>query len=243
MILPRELQLLKDHELDYEPSQATQQQLSGKTVVAIIAPTAVGKSTIIERVVERGAGEFSESHSVVTRERRSTDPKKYLTKNEGYTTARVTELIHEHKLTHYTIHPSGNIYASLPESFSTTYSLLPCVPQILSAVHRAGFKSMHSIYIVCSVKQWSAQLTHRHDDTHYEARLHEAITSLTWAIDHSEECLFVENVHDNLNVTADTIIAIAKGDTASTNKDHGISLAKAMRTFAIAELDNLLSSS
>jgi hypothetical protein len=236
MSLPPIIQALKDSEQTYEPSSITRQALSHKVLTTLIAPTAVGKSTLIKRVIELGGDDFSESYSVVTRARRPTDPTHYKTRDEGYTIERVTDMINAHELTHYTIFPSGQIYGSLPESFSTQYSLLPCVPTILNVVRRAGFLAVHPIYIVTSAHDWAERLPERRGDTSYKARLEEAVESLTWSISHTDELVFVENASGKLDEAANTILQITMGQGSPPDIDHGLSLAYDMLAYAKQEL-------
>jgi hypothetical protein len=238
MSLTPDLKILKDQELDYVPSSETKELLAQKTVIAFVAPTAVGKSTIIQRVVERGGSDFSESYSVVTRPRRADDPAGYKTQTEGYTIEKVTQMIHDNQMTHYVIN-SDNIYGSLPSSFPAQYNLLPCVPHILGMVSRAGFKAVHILYIVCSVQQWSQQLTERQNLPTYGARLHEAVQSLEWALDHRDTVSFVTNKARELDQTADIVIDLIEGETPGLNTDMGVSLAQAMLEFARDELHRL----
>jgi len=236
------LQTLKASELDYTPSEITRQKVSGKILTTLIAPTAVGKSTLINRVIELAGPDFSESYSVVTRPRRPTDPAMYKTSDEGYTIERVGRMIEAQELTHYTVHPSGQIYGSLPDSFPARYNLLPCVPSILNVVQRVGFFAVYPIYIVTSVHDWAERLPERRADPSYRARLSEAIESLTWAIAHSDELLFVENISGQLDNAATIIKEVTRGRTITIDTAvHGTTLAKAMLAYAKQELATTVS--
>lgn len=235
MTLSPELELLRNQESDYEDSSETKQRVAHKTLVALIAATAVGKSTIIQRVVEQGGPDYSEAYSVVTRQRRQDDPAQYKTGSEGYTIERVVELIKQRAVTNYSIHPSSNIYASIPESFPAQYNLLPLMPTSLPMMRRAGFGAVHAVYIVTSVEEWAARLVDRQSDPSYHSRMDEAITSLNWAIAHADELSFIENHDNQLDQTASQLITLMQGETMENNQVDGLRLAHDMLQFAQSE--------
>lgn len=229
---------LKAQEQDYEASAATKEKLSDKVLVALVAPTAVGKSTLINRALAQAGDGFSEAYSVTTRARRTSDPAGYKTADEGYDIEKVTQMINARELTHYFVHPSGQIYGSLPESFPAAFNFLPCVPTILPVVKRAGFSTVHTAYLVASVSDWAARLPARRSDPSYVPRLHEAIESLTWALAHSHELTFVENATGKIDQAAQSLIDISRGRPIDISKEKGAALAQAMLVFITQELSH-----
>ncbi|MDB5177767.1 MAG: hypothetical protein JWO61_150 [Candidatus Saccharibacteria bacterium] len=237
MTLSAKLQDLQAQEHSYEASDVTKAKLSGKVVAALIAPTAVGKSTLAKRILELGGSDFSESYSVVTRPRRVDDPKEYKTRDEGYDIDRVLEMIQARELTHYVVHPSGTLYASSPDSFPAHYNILPLLPSILPEVQRAGFANVYPVYIVVSSQQWIERLAERRSDPSYKARLEEAIESLEWALEHADELVFVENAANQLDETARTIIEVTRGHRDLPDTERGVALVRDMLAFAQTELE------
>src|SRR5664279_401301 len=175
MALSPELELLRTQEPNYEASDATKQLVGEKALLALVAPTAVGKSTLIHRGVELGGPDYSEAYSVVTRPRRSDDPAQYKTGSEGYDIEYVTDLIKQGAVINYSIHPSGNIYATIPDGFPAKYNLLPLLPTSLPMMQKAGFGALHAVYIVTSVNEWSVRLKDRRGDPSYRSRIDEAV--------------------------------------------------------------------
>ena len=233
MALSPILQQLKDNEASYIPSDEVKQILSNKVLIALIGPTGVGKSHIINEItaskVHQDGGRFSMAHTCTTRERRDNDPPHYQTLNEGFTIPYAVELISKRAMANYAIHPSGNIYGTLPESYPTKYNLLPLLPDGLPAAYNIGFGTVHPVYLVASIAAYSEQLKEREGDPAFSARISEGISSLEWALQHAEEVSFIENIHGNPSATADAIVAlIDRPAQHKDEKEHGIALAQTM---------------
>lgn len=223
-MLTPELQQLKAQEPYYEPSAKVRKQMGAKTLIALIGPTAVGKSTIVHHTLELGGADFSEAYSAVTRPRRSDDPAEYRTGSEGFTIDKAIELIREGGVTNYSVHPSGNIYASTPESFPARYNLLPLLPGSLPAMKKAGFAAVHAVYIVTHAKAWATQLAMRRDDPSFQARLEEADKSLSWAVEHANELTFIENTSGEPRQAAAQILELTHKPIRMRHKQQGIEL-------------------
>lgn len=228
MSLLPELERLKNEEVSYEPSDEARRQLGEKTLIALIGPTAVGKSTVAEEVILRGGENFSFAYSSVTRRRRADDPAGYQTADEGFTLERAVQLINERAVTNYTVHPSGNIYATLPENFPASYNLLPFLPSSLASIRKAGFKAIHAMYIVTSAEAFSNQLASRVSDPSFAARIKEGKDSLKWGLAHKDELSFVSNIHGQPNAAAARILSILETPQPQAEKNRGITLAKEM---------------
>lgn len=228
MILSPDLERLQKLERSYEPSDEVKQKNSEKTLITLIGPTAVGKSTLAEEIIRLGGSAFSEVYSSLTRARRSDDPPQYTTADEGFTIERAKELIRTQAVTNYSVHPSGNIYATVPENFPAPYNLLPLLPGSLAAMKRAGFKSVHAIYLVTATEAFKKQLSTRATDPSFSARLNEGRQSLAWALEHADELLFVENIHGQPHIAAARILSLLEERQPAEEKERGITLARAM---------------
>ncbi len=229
------LELLRSRETSYEPSPEVKRQMGEKTLIALIGPTAVGKSTVANEVIRLGGDDFSMAYSSVTRRRRPDDPADYQTADEGFTLERASQLINERSVTNYTVHPSGNIYATLPENFPAPYNLLPFLPSSLAAMRKAGFKAIHTTYIVTSTEAFSSQLANRANDPSFIARIKEGRESLEWGLAHTDELSFIENVHGNPSIAATRILSLLESPQPQREKDRGIALTREM----LGHLNNL----
>lgn len=231
MTLTPELEKLRREEALYEPSADVKQRMAEKSLVALIGPSAVGKSTVACEVIHQGGDAFSEAYSSVTRPRRADDPAGYQTADEGFTIQRALELIRQREVTNYAIHPSGNIYATLPENFPATYNLLPLLPGSFAAMQKAGLKAVHAVYIVTSVQALERQLADREGDPSFGARLHEGIRSLEWGLANKNQLSFIENIHGQPSVAAARIMALLSEEQPTEEKEQGVELAEVMLEF------------
>lgn len=228
MSLTPELAQLKDGESSYEPSPVVRQQIGEKSLIALIGPSAVGKSTIAREIIRLGGSDFSEAYSSVTRPRRADDPEGYQTADEGFTIERATQLIKDKVVTNYSVHPSGAIYATLPENFPAAYNLLPLLPSSLSAMKKAGFRAVHAIYVTASIEALEAQLADRADDPSFTVRLDEGVASLKWGIAHKDDLSFVENIHGEPYAAATRIMSILSRSQDPAEKEYGLTQAHVM---------------
>ncbi len=133
-----------------------------KRVIALLGPSAVGKSTIIRECLERAKDHditsIDEVGTSTTRPRRSSDPDNYHT---DIPHEEMIEMIEQGKLINWSSHPSGHIYGTLPRDFTSKYNLMACLPDSVPMLKRAGFAVIHSAYIVTTAERWEDQLETR----------------------------------------------------------------------------------
>lgn len=236
MLLSLELERLKAEENSYQPSDAVKQRMADKSLIALIGPSAVGKSTIAKEIIRLGGSEFSEVLSAMTRRRRSDDPAGYQTADEGFTIERALELIHARAVTNYAIHPSGNIYATLPESFPSRYNILPLLPGSVETMRKAGFEAVHMLYIVTTIEALESQLAGRVNDPSFAARVSEGCDSLRWGLEHSDEVSFIQNIYGQPEAAAQQALRTVKEPQAMAEKEKGKEMAEAMREYLMGAL-------
>ncbi len=234
MSLSPELQTLRDKQPFYEGNDEVKKTLSTKVLSLLIAPTAVGKSTIVKEVLGQQTT-WSEVGSFTTRPRRPNDPDNYRTGSEGITTASMIEQINNGELVNYSIHPAGYIYGTPPESFPSGYNLLPVLPDSVPVLQRAGFKRVETSYIVTEVEAWKIRLGDRISDPSISARMEEAVVSLRYGLDNADDLNFIENAGgpEGLQIAVQNIIDITLGKHEATlDKNRLVELTKDMLTFA-----------
>ena len=214
--------------------------IKNKVLTTLIAPTAAGKSTIISEVLRLCAQQglnSAEVGSLTTRPRRpASDPKNYRTANEGITQDWMVDAIEANSLINWSVSPTGDIYGTDPQSYPAEYNFLPLLPDSLPMLSRAGFRAVHTVYITVPVAQWAHQLKQRSGDPTFTNRIQEAISSLTFAKQHSSSLIFVHNQAlpgdaPQPTAAAQRIIDVALGHTvpADPGAKHHID---AMLTYA-----------
>lgn len=180
-VLQERLSRLDEQRDEYHYSGS--QNLYEKTLARLVAPTAVGKSTIINRVLgiakEEGidAGEVG---TITTRSRRPNDPPNYQTAEDGITHEMMIERIENKELVSWSLFKTGHIYATDYDSYPARYNFLPCLPDSLSMQDKAGFGAVRTFYVVTSVEAWYEQLQERIGPG-FGDRLEEAMSSLEFS--------------------------------------------------------------
>ena len=216
----------------YKPSDATKELIADKTLIALLGATAVGKTSIIEKIIERGGPDYYAVGSHTTRHRRPEDSRDCRTADEGFTHDEAQRLINEGLSIVHGTHPtSGDMYVATAEHLST-YNIMPVLPSGLNDLKNVGFKAVYPLYIVTSNKAYQKQLASRTDldEETLIKRLKEGQQSLSWALDNAEDLVFFENIDGNPEQTADAIIANFDKKQSQDARIKGEALAFRMRS-------------
>lgn len=251
MTLSSDLQTELDFLLKKRGTYAyTGEGIEQKTLVGLIAPTAVGKSTVIKEILrlcdERdiAAGEVG---SITTRSRREdgSDPDNYRTANEGVTHEKLISDIKEGGLVNWSFFATGDLYATDVHSYPATYNFLPLQPDSLEMLERAGFKKVVAIYLTAPVDEWAERLVERRQDPKFSGRIAEAQSSLAFAKTHTDMLHVIRNQSAQVNgevrptEAAERILEIALGHTAPPNTPEALSDLDEMLTYAQKTGDEL----
>lgn len=199
MTFPADLQPILDKLLVERDEYAyTGNEIAGKTLICLIAPSAVGKSTVISEILRQCADQgldAAEVASITTRNRRpdGSDPINYRTATEGVTHRDLIEKIERYELINWSLSPTGDLYATDVASYPATYNFLPLQPDSLEMLERAGFESVIAIYLTAPPEEWKVRLADRRDDPKFRGRIIEAINSLEFAKAHINRLTIVNN--------------------------------------------------
>ena len=211
--------------------------LENKVLVALIGPTATGKSTLIDEILSQCTTygiDAGETGTITTRERREgSDPANYVTASEGVTHTSMIDLIERGQLTNWSLFPTGHVYGGTIDSLPATYNFSPLIPDSLPMLQRAGFRAIYALYITVDPHQWSRQMAARQDDPKQLARINEAVTSLTYANEHFDELQVISNPEGQLTRTAEYIIDIITDKKQHSNTSDQQSRIDAMLSYAL----------
>ncbi|MDQ5982166.1 MAG: hypothetical protein QG549_163 [Patescibacteria group bacterium] len=155
--------------------------LNRKNLTVLIAATAVGKSTMTQRILELAKEQgidAGEAGTETTRPHRLDDGPTYRTEVPH---EEMIERIKNRDYPNWSIHPSGHIYATTPESLTAEHNFLPCLPQGYPMLKRAGFAALNAFYIVTPAVEWDKQIENRKGLKDFPGRLDEAKSSLEFA--------------------------------------------------------------
>lgn len=206
-----------------------QQSIRDKKVIAILGPSAVGKSTLIHHAIDlaREQGmDAAEAGTSATRAAREDDPPNYHT---GIPVEDMIAMIEQGKLVNWSIFTTGQIYATLPQDFPAEYNFMACLPDSLPMLRRAGFAAVHAFYIVTDIESWEEQLkprrfmsngkTYRQD---FGRRMDEALLSLQFGRNKREVTRIIsEPGYNNLTKTAELMLKASQKE-AGNYSDLGL---------------------
>lgn len=210
-----------------------------KRVIALLGPSAVGKSRLIRACLDRafdwGIHSVAEAGTSTTRPGRpGGDPENYHT---DIPMEEMIELIEQGKLVNWSPNKTGHIYGTLPEDFPAEYNFMACLPDSVPMLRRAGFAAVHAIYIVTAADAWEEQLASRlytpetidlpesQRRYHPEAagRIEEAIQSLEYGkTEHGIIRISNTPGEEHLTTTADAILEVSR--EASTYSPNNVAM-------------------
>ena len=190
-------------------------RLHNKTLVMIVGPTAIGKSTIMKEVV-RIDSNFSYARTFTTRERRPGEMSSY----RHISDAQARQIRDSGQAFTFLEHPTtGLIYGTDCESFSNRYTLLDTLSYSVEQYRALPFMRTVTISITASPEDWRSWLLERFPEpsTERDKRLLEAKQSIEWSLSQTSDHHWVVNHEGSLPAIAKQIIAIAKGDEKTTD--------------------------
>lgn len=187
--------------------------LATKALVMLVAPSAMGKSTIMNEVV-RLDSRFARVRSFTTRLPRANDEPGqyiYLTKDK-----LVKERSHGVVVSETTFPTTGQTYGTLCTSYSGDFCLLDTLANSVDEYRSLPFQATKTISLTAEPEQWREWFVDRFPDSgSYDAvkRLEEARLSIEWSLADPETTWLVNG--DSPAVVADRLVHLALGDIPS----------------------------
>lgn len=180
--------------------------LADKTLVMVVGPSSVGKSTLMNEVV-RLDPTFGRVKSFTTRPPRTNDEAGqyfYLTPDElNERSDVITDVVYP---------TTGFHYGTIPESYASSYNLLDTLAHSIKDYRALPFARTVTISLTTEPEAWSAWLKQRFptggDDM--QKRLQEAIQSISWSLSQTHDHHWLVNRPDELAATAQYLIGLAK---------------------------------
>ncbi|HET8671434.1 MAG TPA: hypothetical protein VFM05_12645 [Candidatus Saccharimonadales bacterium] len=200
---------------NYQPNQTVLANLPEVTLLIVVGPTAVGKTTLVNTAVARCPA----LHPVLTTTSR---PARAGEENDIDFHFRSREEIEARKArgeyVQVAVHPSGEYYATAPEDYSVQGVAIMAVMADAMPVFKAlPFKNIRTIFVLpASWEQWQQQLKdHQFTPEQREKRLAEARRSLRYAID-TPDLAFV--INDDIIQSSLEFTQIALGAAPAANE-------------------------
>lgn len=155
-------------------------EVSDKTLVATIGPTASGQSTLTDEVI-RQAPEFTPVGTRTTRPGRPTDPYTFKTADQGVTHESMNNDIINRRLVNYSVFDTGHVYGTAPEDIGR-FAIGPILSDSVDNLMTAGFKDFYPIFTVVRGARYQQRLEQeRLQFPDIRHRLVEAMGSLAFA--------------------------------------------------------------
>lgn len=186
--------------------------LSDKTLVMLIAPSAMGKSTIVREVLARDA-RFGRVRSFTTRPPRADDESEqffYFSDTELEQKRTAGELV-----TDLLFPSTGYTYGTVAESYPSEYCVLETLAHSVADYRALEFKQTIAISITAPSELWHRRFVARYPQPSSEAekRLAEAVSSIEWSLTQTYDHFWVVN-RESPEIAAQKIIDITLGGSS-----------------------------
>lgn len=166
----------------YQPATDVLERLRQVDFVAVVGPTAVGKSTLIARARALSP----QLHEVMNNTSRAPRPGEQDGVDFNFKTREEMQIeMARHRYAQVMVHPSGDLYATRGEDYPTEgVALLPVLASVIPVFRGLPFKRIRVVYVLPpSFGIWMQRLESRQlDGEQRTKRLAEAQQSLAFAV-------------------------------------------------------------
>lgn len=206
---------LNAEEQGYEPSDEVRSVLRQKTMIPVLGPFAIGKSTVM-RAAEAHA-DFGRVRSFTTRSPRIGEaPDQYTFL--PHTTDTLRTLLDDAKnrsLVQLMVHPTTqHVYGTRLEEYGDQkYVMLDVIPKALPGLEALKFGDMQKVELVAEPDVWLPRMRERFQDNDPQDirnRLAEGVDNLRWALDQGSDIAWINNGNRDARDTAEELTEVAR---------------------------------
>lgn len=190
-----------------------QSSLCDKTLVMLVSPSAVGKSSVMNQVVNRDK-RFSRVRSFTSRAPRANDePNQYFyhTSEEIATLRSRGEIVSE-----VTFPTASDIYGTTLASYNGEFCLLDTLANSVETYRRLPFKRTITISLTAPAEVWRQRFLNRYPSRTLQAekRLEEAVLSIKWSLKDTQTRWLVND--GSLETIAATLLQMVNDDSSDS---------------------------
>ena len=204
--------------------------LADKTLIMIVGPTAIGKSTLMNEVA-RIDNRFGRVRSFTTRPPRPNDePSQYF-----YFTPEQLQTYHADKtiITDVEYPTTGHHYGTIAKSYSSDFCMLDTLAHSVQQYRELPFARTITVSLTTDADSWVAWLDRRFPnggDEKYR-RLKEAVLSMEWSVSQTNNHYWLINRPEHIEQTAhDLITLVTTGHGIDQPPDQALSLLNTARS-------------
>jgi guanylate kinase len=208
--------------------------LSQKELALIVGPAAIGKSTLMRRVVELD-DDFGVVSGFTSRPPRLNDEGgryRYISADD------VEAVIASPETIQYAVHPTtGFVYGTQLQDYAAQYNLLDTLSSVADQLRTLPFRKTTIISLTAPSADWQEWFFARYPSASVERRkrLEEAAQSIRWSLNQTEHYWLVNHQSDVDSVATSLIHLVKNG--ASTKPVNGRQVAEDL----LATIETLLS--
>lgn len=196
-------------------SPKLREQLSKKTLIPIVGPSSVGK-TSVERAVCKADPTFHRAVSFTTRpprEDEEADTYKFLPNTESQR-RDILKKFEAGELIQFAIHPTtAYMYGTSISEYSGTYNLLDVLSSEVHEFQTVGFAACRTIMLVTTPDEWRERFERwQFSPEESHKRIQEGIESLQWGLEQYGAVRWIENRTGKIEQAVEHVIAIAHNE-------------------------------
>jgi guanylate kinase len=205
------------NQISYKPNDSIAQQLKQKNLVMFVGPAAVGKSFLMNRIIEQDI-DFGRVSVFTTREARSDDESgmfRYIPHDDAHISL-LLDKIEAGEVVQYAVHPtSGRIYGSEVTDYAKSFNMLATLSGIVNTLRLLPFQTTNVIGLAVNPDIWLSRFYGRYVEPSEEQhkRLLEAVVSLQWLLNPSnnhQKIIWVDNTSANETTAIQSVINAVK---------------------------------
>jgi len=218
----------------YQPAPEVIERLRQVTLVAVVGPTAVGKSTLITAAIERNPQDI---HLVVVDTTREPRPGERDGIDYNFRSRQhMTETMGERKFVQVAPSVFGDLYATAAHAYATDgVAVMAIIAAAMPDFRALPFKEIRPIFVLPpDYATWQQRIKHHgFDDVQMRRRLVEAEASSVFGVE-DEKTQFI--INESLDVAIDDFTTLALGKPMGTRLQADQSRGREVVADLLAEL-------